>query len=336
MSGFIERYCSRMSQPSLLILGLFSILLFGFLDWITGPKFGFFLFYLFPVIAFTYAGGLSVGIVLSLTAACAWFAIDFVSNPIAELPITFWNALIRGGTFLLVSYIFWGFHSYRRRQEELMSYVVHDLRSPITNILLSLDVLETQGPINEGQARILATGRVSARRLSLLVDALLDLSHLERGKARIRPMAVKIDELLREAITDVSVWAKKNDIQIQYIVPPSVTTCWADRSLLLRVLVNLLSNAIKLSPAGSAVSVDISSRDGQVCFCVSDNGPGFPKEDLKRLLKKSGLPISKTGNGFGLKFCKLAIEAQGGRLLVDSEEGKGAKVSFTLPAARAA
>jgi two-component system sensor histidine kinase VicK len=106
--------------------------------------------------------------------------------------------------------------------------------------------------------------------------------------------------------------------------------------VLTRVLVNLLSNALKYTPSGKTITVSAKVTDEGVHFAVTDEGPGIPKEYLHRIFdrfvqveaRKAGAPV---GTGLGLTFCKLAVEAHGGRIWLESEVGKGTTVHFLLP-----
>jgi signal transduction histidine kinase len=128
--------------------------------------------------------------------------------------------------------------------------------------------------------------------------------------------------------------ADEKGLRLQVQVPPDLPEAWADPPLLARILDNLVANALKFTPAGGVVRVGVEARDSVLSVTVSDTGPGIPGDLEGRLFEKfaSG---DRSGSGLGLAFCRLAVEAQGGRIWAESRPGQGAAFTFTLPLASA-
>jgi signal transduction histidine kinase len=129
----------------------------------------------------------------------------------------------------------------------------------------------------------------------------------------------------------------QNNVTLQVDFAPEVPNKMvADRWVLIRILVNLLSNALKYTPSGGTITLTVAMDDGWVHFSVKDQGPGIPKEYLERIFdrfvqveaRKAGAAV---GTGLGLTFCKLAVEAHGGRIWLESEVGNGTTVHFVMP-----
>ncbi|MDT7972915.1 MAG: HAMP domain-containing sensor histidine kinase [Armatimonadota bacterium] len=229
-----------------------------------------------------------------------------------------------------------------RRQQELREtltdFLVHDLRSPLTNVISGLETLKltVQDQLSPDDAELLELSLIGAHRLLTMVNSLLDLRKMEEGKFPLYLKEFSPEDAINEAVRQVQLWAKQNGVTIRTDIAPDLPSLVADRWVLIRVLVNLLSNALKYTPSGKTITVSAKVTDEGVHFAVTDEGPGIPKEYLSRIFdrfvqveaRKAGAPV---GTGLGLTFCKLAVEAHGGRIWLESEVGKGTTVHFLLP-----
>jgi signal transduction histidine kinase len=224
-------------------------------------------------------------------------------------------------------------------QEQVTQFLVHDLRSPLTTVTSVISVLRNargQRDPDPVQDELLDAAEASVGWLLTLITALLDASRLESGAMPLAPRALHIAEVTGPAVEQVSLWAGLGGMEVRVERPEEGTRVVADPEVTVRVLVNLLSNAIKYSPPGSMIALRVSNdQPGAATFSVADQGPGIPAEWAGRMFERfavgpraAGVPAS----GLGLHFCKLAVEAQGGRIWLTSEVGKGTVVSFTLPA----
>ena len=246
--------------------------------------------------------------------------------------------MVRLGFFLIVVFSLATLRRSRQRQEDLMAFVVHDLRAPLGNMLTALDMLQ---PGDAGEAEGSASGELvnlglsSGRRMLILVDSLLDLSRLESGKLKVQREAVPIADLFAESIAQVVLTAEFKQVTIKQSVEPAETAVFADPSLTQRIVVNLLNNAIKFSPQQGTITLGATGHNGEVLFTVRDEGEGIPAEWQQRVFAKYGQVSGgkSGGSGLGLTFCKLAVEAQNGRIWLESESGRGTSLCFSLPAA---
>jgi signal transduction histidine kinase len=227
-------------------------------------------------------------------------------------------------------------------REDMMHMLVHDLRSPLTVLHGSLEM--TDMFIDDGnleEVRLLGQmAQRSCDRMLRMVSELLDISKLESGELPIHPQRTNVESLLGEIAARIGPLAERANITIDLMFKADLPPLQVDPKFLDRVLHNLLDNAIKFTPDGGHVQLwakaDPDSADA-VLIGVKDTGPGVPSEELHRLFEKfqqvSSVTGRRVGTGLGLPFCKLAIEAHGGQIWVESEVGKGSTFIMRLPAA---
>jgi PAS domain S-box-containing protein len=218
---------------------------------------------------------------------------------------------------------------------DLTSMIFHDLRSPLGNVISSLEVMEEALPGEDELAPVLSVAQRSSRRLSRLIDSLLDIDHLETGEAVLDRQPVSIPALVDEAIAEVSpvAEAKGHRLEVQ-AVDGSLPEVEADEGMIRRVIINLLENAVKYTPGGGEIRLSADRGEGEVRIGVEDTGPGISQKDRKRIFDKFARIHHKgraKGLGLGLAFCRLAVEAHGGKIWVESEPEKGSAFYFTLP-----
>jgi signal transduction histidine kinase len=209
------------------------------------------------------------------------------------------------------------------------------LRSPIGNIISSLEVLQaTIMDDDETIQSVLSIAMRSSRRASRLVESLLDLDRLETNRAVLNMSQASIGALVAEAVEEIHPTAEAKGQLLRMELAPKLPTLEIDVDMIRRVLINLLENAIKYTRSGDQITVKADARDGELIISVADSGPGIPAEDLDKIFDKF-TRVTKDdrpkGLGLGLAFCRLAVEAHGGKIWVESEEGKGSTFSFTLP-----
>ena len=259
----------------------------------------------------------------------------------SEIPVQVYarNAQIDG-----VSHLQWIFHDITERtnldrlREDLTSMIYHDLRSPLANIVSSLDVLSSQLNLAQGSSlnSLLNIAVRSTERIQRLTDSLLDINRLEAGQPVLNRKLTAPLWLATDTMDSVSPLARTKSIQVISSVPPEIPPVLVDADMIRRVLVNLAENAVKFAPPGGKIYIG-AKKDGQyVQLWVEDTGPGIPAQEQERIFDKftrltpEGGP---RGLGLGLAFCRLAVTGHGGRIWVESQPGCGARFNFTLPVA---
>jgi K+-sensing histidine kinase KdpD len=225
-------------------------------------------------------------------------------------------------------------------RDDLTHMIVHDLRSPLTGILGSLQTVESGvvGEVPAGAAELNQLALRSARTLLGLVNNLLDISKLESGKMPLDLAATRPEALIGEAVSQVEPLVRERGLSLTLELPQELPAVLADADLIVRVLVNLLGNAIKFTSRGGGVAVGAVARGNTVAFHVRDTGEGIPPEFQATIFEKfgqvrNGRSARKYSTGLGLTFCKMAVEAHGGQIGVESLLGKGSTFTVTLPIA---
>jgi NtrC-family two-component system sensor histidine kinase KinB len=218
---------------------------------------------------------------------------------------------------------------------DLTSMIFHDLRSPLGNIISSLEVLSsTLGDQDETVQSVLSIAARSSRRASRLVESLLDLNRLEADKAVLNMTKASMSALIAESVEEVHPTAEARGQLLRMNLQQGLPAVEMDVDMIRRVLINLLENAIKYTRSGDWIAVSAMQAEGEMVVTVQDSGPGISEKDRERIFQKF-TRLQREGRskglGLGLAFCRLAIEAHGGKIWVESEEGKGSTFTFTLP-----
>jgi PAS domain S-box-containing protein len=220
-------------------------------------------------------------------------------------------------------------------RSDMISMIFHDLRSPLGNILSSLDVaIASLPPEAEMVQSLLAIANRSAARLSRMVDSLLDLRRLEAGHVVLNKTQADINTLVVEAAEIVQPAAEGKGIGLQIDIPPRLPLVNLDADMIRRVIINLMDNSIKYTPEGGVVTVSARAAPAEVIVSVRDTGPGIPSDQHTRIFARFARlqrESSPKGLGLGLTFCKLAVEAHSGKIWVESQVGHGSTFSFKLP-----
>ena len=224
-------------------------------------------------------------------------------------------------------------------REELTSMIYHDLRSPLANIISSLDVLSTLFPATENEAvqSVTTIARRSTDRIQRLVSSLLDINRLEAGQAIVSQQNVNPQDLAGEALEAVRPMTDSRRQVLKNLLPDKLTSVWVDVDMIRRVLINLLENASKYTPPEGSIELG-GKQDGQwVQLWIQDTGTGIPKAEREHIFEKyirlKGQD-NPSGLGVGLAFCRLAVNGHGGKIWVESEMGAGSRFIFTLPSAK--
>lgn len=340
----LKEYFSNQPRIAISLCGLIQIFIIGYFDYVTGYELSFFLFYFLPIAFVTWFVGLYAGLAIAFISAMMWFFVEYLARiAYPDLLVIFYNSCIRLLAFSILSYSLWHIQVYRQKTRELIEFIVHDLRAPLSNISLGFDNLLHIGneKLDSRQKDILNVCKISSDRMFMLINSILDFSRLENKKMVLEIKEVILEKLIQEAFEIVSVFAQRQQVRLEKNIESGLSMLFADYNMLLRVLVNLLSNAIRLSPPNSVVSIVIGLKGiDKVKFSIQDQGSGMPADLVKNVFdrfvqaKARRRGVFTGGTGLGLAFCKMAIEALGGRIWLDSQQGVGTTVEFVIPVKR--
>ena len=225
-------------------------------------------------------------------------------------------------------------------QADFTAMIAHDLRSPLMNVMGIAEVMTAGmfGSVTREQKKWLGRIQSNSQTLVDLVSDFLDVTKLESGYVDLSRETVNLTALIQKNIDSYRVVALNKRISIQDAVEPSLIAIHADPRRLDQVLSNLISNAIKFTREDGKVEVGAALADAaRVKIWVKDNGVGIAADQIGRLFEKyrQGDNVKNSthrGTGLGLVICKMIVEAHGGRIWVESFEGKGTTFFFSLPA----
>jgi PAS domain S-box-containing protein len=221
-------------------------------------------------------------------------------------------------------------------RDQVLSVVAHDLRNPLSNILMQASVIKRHGrePERRSQKPMEVIER-AARRMNRLIQDLLDVALMEAGQLTIERAPLSAEGLIVEAVDMQRPLASSSSLELRIEADPDVADVWGDRDRLLQVFENLIGNAIKFTKAGGRITAGATSRDDEVVFWVADTGSGIPSENLPRVFDRfwQASRAGRQGAGLGLPITKGIVEAHGGRIWVKSTAGRGCTFSFTIPRA---
>ena len=221
-------------------------------------------------------------------------------------------------------------------REDLIAMVYHDLRSPLANVVSSLDVISTMGfgEDDETIKSLLNIAIRSTERIQRLTDSLLDINRLEAGQTIGNREKTSPKRVIKEAIDAISPGIKNKNLKLVTDISEDLSDVFIDEDMIRRVMINLLENAIKFSPTDETIQFEATQDQNFLKICVKDNGPGISNADQVQIFKKFTRVTTKDGPrglGLGLAFCHLAVIGHGGQIWVESQAGHGSEFYFTLP-----
>ena len=230
-------------------------------------------------------------------------------------------------------------HDLEEMKLDFVSMAAHELRTPLTSIRGYLSVLqeELRGKVDKEKMDFLQKAFISSGQLASLVENLLSVSRIERGKMKIEKSQVDLLELLTEVVSTHEDQAKQKKIKLKLIKPdeklPKISV---DRFRISEMVSNLVGNALTYTDGGGSVTVSVEKKDNEIITEVADTGQGIPEEALPKLFTKffrvSGvLEQGSKGTGLGLYISKAIVEMHKGRIWVKSTLGKGSTFKFSLP-----
>lgn len=222
-----------------------------------------------------------------------------------------------------------------RLKTEFIGIASHELRTPVTSLQLSVDLLQegTLGPLTPEQQEVIRCQKEDLQRLDRMMRDLLDITRLETGATPPRFEIVSAAQLVQNAVEAIEPQAKAKNLKLNVEVSPPLPQLRADPAQINRVLLNLLNNAVRFTAEGGQIHVKAYAADGKVFFSVKDTGIGIPPEYLPRIFERFvQVPgVARSGAGLGLSIAQTIVKAHGGQITVESTPGKGSTFTFYLP-----
>jgi signal transduction histidine kinase len=220
-------------------------------------------------------------------------------------------------------------------KSEFVAIVSHELRTPLTGIIGFSDTLLSKNIklTDEQKKRYLKYISQEGNRLASLIEDFLDISKIETGNIRLDKEPLNLTKIISETLDTLEV---PKDFKVEVKMPEHQLHVQADRGRIKQVLLNILSNALKYAREGGKIILTGEDREESVLISIEDNGPGIRKEDIGKVFNKffrgsREMSSNKQGSGLGLAIARGIVEMHGGKIWVESEEGRGCRFSFILP-----
>lgn len=256
-------------------------------------------------------------------------ASDFLSKPVNGLEL---RARIK--SMIRIKQQYDDLENLLQMREDMVHMIVHDLRNPLTTILLSAELLGDRFLAEDRKPEKLERIARAGHRLQSLIDSLLLMAKIESGKMILKYTSADLNTICKSLIEDFEVIATQKKLQLTLNLPDSRFVN-IDLAVFRRILDNLLSNAIKFSSANGQIIVSLEHPEtGGARISVADHGMGISEEMKAIIFEKYeiGMPVQNTAQlGLGLAFCKLAIEAHGGNIIVENNKPTGSIFTISIP-----
>jgi two-component system phosphate regulon sensor histidine kinase PhoR len=225
--------------------------------------------------------------------------------------------------------------SFQTMRRELIGNISHELRTPIAGIKAMVETLN-EGAIDDKQAATDFLSRIDGEidRLTQMVAELTELSRIETGRAELRMAPLNLNLVVEEVVAQLNPMAQRQQVTITTDLTTDLSTVRADNDRIRQTVINLVHNAIKFNHPGGTVTIATRTDGESAIVSVIDTGVGISKEDLPHVFErfyKADKARAKGGSGLGLAIAKHTIQAHGGNIWAQSEEGKGSTFSFSLP-----
>ena len=220
------------------------------------------------------------------------------------------------------------------RKNDFIAMVSHELKTPLTSMKAYLQVMQLQGvEKNISGKKLIEKADQQISRMTSLINSFLNVSRLDAGKIHLEKTHFRIDELMKTITEDFSFTTKDHIISLK---PCHAVTVYADGEKIGQVINNFISNAVKYSARGTNIEVDCYKKEDNVVISVKDEGKGIAEHDKERLFDRfyrveNKENVTVSGFGIGLYLCAEIVKRHGGKIWVESEEGKGSTFYFTVP-----
>jgi signal transduction histidine kinase len=226
----------------------------------------------------------------------------------------------------------------QRMKDDFVNTVSHELRTPLTSIAGMLALLDAgrAGPMSEKAGHMIDVAHRNSLRLTRLVSDILDLGKIESGQLPLHMQAQALMPLIERAISENQAYAQGLGVSLAFEGEPSALAARVDTDRAIQILTNLMSNAAKFSPPGGVVRVSMQRRHDRVRIAVADRGPGIPKDFRSKIFTRFAQAEGSEGHqaagtGLGLAIVQRLVQAMGGEVGFDTEEGVGTAFHIDLP-----
>jgi two-component system phosphate regulon sensor histidine kinase PhoR len=219
-------------------------------------------------------------------------------------------------------------------RRDFISNISHELRTPLASLSLVVETLK-DGAINDPEAaqRFLSFIESELSTLTQMVEELLELSQIESGHVPFRLKITRVAKLIKKPVKRLAPQAERANIAVEVDIPEDIPPVLADSRRIQQVVMNLLHNALKFTPEGGHVTLKAEVVGPEVVISVKDTGVGIPADDVPRIFErfyKADRARAEEGVGLGLSIAKHIIQGHGGRIWVESVEGRGSTFFFSL------
>jgi signal transduction histidine kinase len=326
-------------------LGLFAALFAA--DYLTGWTLTLRVVYVAPVALAAWTVGAWAGVVMTVLAVIANFYFDTLAAGFATHRVLLVSdAMMRFCIYLAATMLLGRLRAaYRAAQtatqarDDVLGIVAHDLRNPVSNIMLASSVLRTAtAPRADPRLRLSVDAiERAATRMNRLIQDLLDVTRMEAGSLSVSLTRVRTEPIVTRSVETQRALASAASVELLLETSRDLPDVNADADRLLQVFENLIGNALKFTKQGQ-ITVRGELRGGDVIFSVSDTGIGIAADDMPHIFDRfwQARKAERRGAGLGLPIVKGIIEAHQGRIWVESTPGEGTHVFFTIPTAPSA
>jgi signal transduction histidine kinase len=227
------------------------------------------------------------------------------------------------------------FHELNEAKTNFIATVSHELKTPISSIKMSTQLLsdDRTGPLTEDQVQLVKSIGDDADRLLKITSELINMAQVETGNIQFNLQPTSVDAIIEDAMDAVQIPAQQKNISIKTSIPQEKILIRADKEKTTWVLINLLTNAIKYSFESSVIEISVTSQNDRVEISVKDHGRGIDEKYLPRVFDryfKVPGSLERSRTGLGLAISKEFIEAQGGKIRVQSRLGEGSEFGFSF------
>ncbi|HUW71728.1 MAG TPA: HAMP domain-containing sensor histidine kinase [Candidatus Humimicrobiaceae bacterium] len=226
----------------------------------------------------------------------------------------------------------------KTKTAEIVSIVSHQFKTPLAVIKGYLEALisEDCGEINASQGEYLSDALENVKRMSCLVENLLDISRIEEGQFKLKLKPVALDKTTEQVLKGLSTWTKANNCDIVLKKPERLPRVLADPDKIFQVVQDLITNAVIYKTGRGKTEITLKKVNKEILFICKDNGVGIPKRDFNRIFSKfyrsgDATELNPSGSGLGLYITEAIIELSKGKIWFTKNKKRGMTVTFSLP-----